>query len=89
MSIIHKLRDLSGIITYMRKFNIGINYNKDRDLNEIFVKFGKENNIKIQKSNSKKYKGKIEVSVNNASIIQEHFKTFANWINVNYKKNEY
>jgi len=91
MSIVDKIRGCNGTTKYMYKFNIGKPKKKshiavDEYLNNIILKFGKENDIKYIKNNRRGYKGSFNPLIENGWNVQDHFPLFMKWMNTNYKK---
>lgn len=88
MSISDKVRVIYGIRRFLDKFEIGVNIEKDRNINPIFLEFAKDMNWleDFVKSNKKNYRGHYEPSLDNALLISANFDKFSNWVNNKYKR---
>jgi len=88
MSVVYKIRALYGIERFLRKFDISVNINKDKHINQIFLDFAKEMNWlnDFEKQNKPNYRGNYKPSYNNAQLIQANFQEFTKYINKTYKK---
>ena len=88
MSVVDKIRALYGIQCFLRKFDIPVNINKDKHINQIFLDFAKEMNWlnEFEKQNKPNYRGNYKPSYSNAELIQANFQDFSKYINKTYKK---
>lgn len=89
MSVADKVRQLYSIECFLRKFDIPVNINKDKYINQIFLDFAKEMNLldKFEKQNKPNYRGKYKPSWYNAGLIYINLlKDFEKYINKTYKK---
>jgi hypothetical protein len=96
MGVYEAIRAGNGVIGFIEanknKIDIGKPINKSHKqqqihLNNLIIKFGKENNIKMLKNNSSKYKGNFSPFFTNCIDVQNNFKLFTYWIFENYKIN--
>jgi hypothetical protein len=88
MSVVDKIRALYGIECFLRKFDIPVNIDKDKHINQIFLDFAKEMNWlnEFAKQNKPNYRGNYKPSYSNAGLIQANFQDFSNYIHKTYKK---
>ena len=93
MGVRAAIRAGNGVINYLNKYyTIGkpkSNSFKQQEvfLNNLLLKFGKENNIKLMKNNASKYKGNFSPFMANCMEIQEHWSLFTKWLKENYESN--
>ena len=92
MSVIVKISKYNGILVYLQKnFNLPTPRNKsfkafEEMINDILVKYLKENNFKYVKNNSKGYRGNYSPALDNSIVIQEDWKQFKEWCVNNLEK---
>ena len=91
MGVYTAIRALNGVTNYINKNNIDIGKPKkktyraiDEHLNSVFHKFGNENNIKMEKNNSRNYRGSYSPVASNAIKVQENWELFKQWLSDNY-----
>jgi hypothetical protein len=93
MGVYEAIRAGNGVIGFLNanesKIDIGKPKNKSHKqyqihLNNIIIKFGEENNIKMLKNNSSKYKGSFSPFFTNCIDVQNNFSLFTYWIFKNY-----
>jgi hypothetical protein len=87
MGVKDKIRAFNGVSNYINRHSIDIGKPKrksfralDEHINNVFIKFGKEHNIPMTGNNSLRYKGQHSPVMDNAIIVQEHWKLFTKWI---------
>lgn len=94
MSAKDSIRAYNGVANWLNKQdNIDLGKPKrktyrahEEHLNNILIRFGKENNLKMEKNNSPKYKGTYSPAMSNCRVVQAHFGLFKKWIFENYLK---
>lgn len=79
MSIVDKLKSYIGVRKWLDKQNY--QYNKEKDLNILFLEFAKDMNwLKdFSKENSKNYKGNNKPFIYNGWLISCNFQEFKQW----------
>ena len=87
MSVADKVRAIYGIRRFLDKYEIGVNIEKDRNINPIFLEFAKSMGWEehFKKSNKKGYRGKFEPSLCNAEMVSANFEEFKIWVGRTYK----
>ena len=93
MGVNNSIRAYNGAISWINNndYDLGKPEKKfyrsvERHLNKIFISFGKEHNIKMEKDNSPKYKGSYSPMMSNCQDIQQNWELFTTWIKKNYKQ---
>jgi hypothetical protein len=87
MNIQDKLRQLTGIKYFLSFYELDFNLDSEKSLNNLFVEYGKEFKMtEVLPNNNKKYKGKFNPVIQNASHIQDNFKQFRSWVKNKYVK---
>tara|TARA_R110000796_G_scaffold181330_1_gene297879 strand:+ start:30227 stop:30505 length:279 start_codon:yes stop_codon:yes gene_type:complete len=91
MGVRDSIRAYNGVISWINKNNIELGTPKkksyralDEHLNGIWIKFGKDHDIKMTRNNSKGYKGSFSPQMANCCRIQENWNAFTKWIKENY-----
>jgi len=93
MGVYDAIRAGNGVISFLNanesKIDIGkpkIKSHRQQEihLNNLIIKFGEENNIKMIKNNSPKYKGDFSPFFSNCIEVQNNWFLFRNWIFENY-----
>lgn len=93
MSVYDAIRAANGVTSYInsqsKKIDIGKPKNKsyrqqEIHLNNLLLKFGSDNGIKLLKNNNRNYKGSFSPYMSNCKIIQENFKLFTKWLDNNF-----
>lgn len=85
MSIVDKLKSYIGVKNWLDKQNY--QYNKEKDLNILFLDFAKDMTwLKhFSKENSKNYKGSNKPFIYNGWIVSCNFQEFKKWYNLKNK----
>ncbi len=88
MSIVDKLKSYIGVKNWLDKQNY--QYNKEKDLNTLFLDFAKDMTwLKhFSKENSKNYKGSNKPFIYNGWIVSCNFQEFKKWYNLKNKCHE-
>lgn len=91
MSVNDKIRCYNGVINWLESNSIDIGKPKkkthraiEEHINNILIKFGKDNSIEMIPNNKKNYRGSYSPSLSNAVTVSKHFQLFTNWIMKNY-----
>ena len=93
MGVYEAIKAGNGVINFLNanesKINIGKPKTKSHrqqeiHLNNLLIEFGKENNIKMLKNNSSKYKGSFSPFLSNSIKVQKNWNLFKSWIFNNY-----
>lgn len=96
MGVYDAIRAGNGVINFLNSNEDKIDIGKPKTksyrqqeihLNNLLLEFGKQNNIKLLKNNSTKYKGSFSPFMENSKKIQENWNLFKEWIFNNYKIN--
>ena len=87
MSIVDKLKSYIGVKNWLDKQNY--QYNKEKDLNILFLDFAKDMTwLKhFSKENSKNYKGSNKPFIYNGWLASCNFQEFKKWYNLKNKSN--
>lgn len=95
MGVYQAIRASNGVRGWLNKNNFDLGKPKkksyralDEHFNSILIKFGKENNIKMERNNSPGYKGDYNPSLSNCITIQNNWNVFTKWIKDNYPKKQ-
>jgi hypothetical protein len=95
MGVYQAIKAGNGVINFLNanesKIDIGKPKTKSHrqqeiHLNNLLIEFGKENNIKMLKNNSSKYKGSFSPFFSNSIEVQNNWSLFRAWIFDNYSK---
>ena len=94
MSVRDSIRAYNGVANWLNsQDNIDLGKPKrktyraqDEHLNNILIRFGKENELKMEKNNSPRYRGTYSPVMTNCKMVQAHFSLFKKWIFENYPK---
>lgn len=92
MGLKDSIRAYNGIVNWLNNqenINLGKPKKKtyrakDEHLNNILIKFGVENKLKMEENNSPRYKGSYSPVMSNCVIVQSNFNLFTQWIINNY-----
>ena len=93
MGVYEAIKAGNGVINFLNanesKINIGKPKTKSHrqqeiHLNNLLIEFGKENNIKMLRNNSSKYKGSFSPFLSNSIKVQKNWNLFKSWIFNNY-----
>tara|TARA_R110000737_G_scaffold27009_1_gene45806 strand:+ start:397 stop:675 length:279 start_codon:yes stop_codon:yes gene_type:complete len=90
MGVYDSIRAYNGVISWCNKHvELGTPKTRssaERHLNNIWIEFGKAHCIKMQRNNSKSYKGDYSPAMGNCQIIQNNWELFKPWMKKNYSK---
>ena len=86
MSIADKVHAIYGIRRFLSKYETGVDIEKDKNINPIFIEFAKSMGWEeeFKKSNKKGYRGNYEPSLCNSILISANFQEFSKYIKNTY-----
>ncbi len=97
MGVIDKIRASNGVVNFFNKHGDKLTLGKpkrksaraqEEHLNNILIRFGKDNNISMLKNNSPKYEGSHGPFLDNCYRVQENWNLFVNWLFKKYSIDE-
>jgi hypothetical protein len=95
MGVYEAIRAGNGVLSFLNanesKIDIGKPKTKSHSqqeihLNNLIIKFGEDNEIKMIRNNSPKYKGNFSPFFSNCIEVQNNWVLFRKWIFENYSK---